>query len=294
MKKHYFAFALLFAISALCACGLIRPNTTEDAASEATAIAGTVAEPTTPPTATVPFSEGPTDAPTAAAPVQESYFRQAQNWSGAGGQSLSYQTERVQPDPDVLVYYDKLIFDGTFGGVGRINTDIAEKCDAFIAENYESITGYLAEYENNGMLEEYPDHKNIYSYTELKDVYTDGKYLSIQLHFEWWAGGVINSSDYGLNYDLTTGSICTLADYYSEYNAETVRSNILKSAAADMTDEITDPSCLDKPLTEINFYFYKDTVAINFGPYEIGWGGWSRTNEYPIAKFRTNNSLFAE
>ena len=287
MKKRYFAFVLALALLALCACDTTGPESTSETTST------TQTEPTDlPTTAEAPTAE-PTEAPTVST-VQESSFRDAQNWSGAGGQSLTYRIERVQPDSDIQVYFDKLIFEGTFAGVDRINAAIADRCSTYIEMEFEEVAAQLEYYENNGDLETSPQNKNIHSYSELKGAWTDGKYLSIHFYSDTWLGGASNTGDFGVNYDLETGNVSTLADYYRDYDAETVRMNILKSVAEDRGDEISDFSRIDRPLGDLNFYFYDDTVAINFGPYEFGYGGWSRTNEYPIEKFRTNNDLFAE
>ena len=292
MKKHWLALILPLTVLSLCACGMNTPTgTTEGAPPETASAAETTAMSET---GTEPLTETPTETPTAAVPEQEAYFRPALSWKGADGAQLSYRTERVQPDPDVLVYFDKVTFTGSFSGLDKINAAIGSDCDAFIQENYARITEILADFEKDGTLDEDPGYRNLCSYTELKDAYTDGRYLSVHYYFEWWGGGVTNTSAYGLNFDLVTGDVITLADYYGGCDPETLRMNILKSAAADLADDLMDFSYIDKPLEEINFYFYNGTVAINFGPYEIGWGGWSRTNEYPIARFRTNDTIYAE
>ena len=303
MVKRFIALIVMVVVvlTACCACvgntsKNVSPSTETDvtiaqpAATEQTADIDVSADIS----AEVQMTTTGSPATTAQAQTKDEHFRSALSWKGTDGATLSYKTERIQPDPNVNVYYDKIILTGSFGSLDKINDAISSQCDAFIADNFAQIAESLTNLKNSGITEDDSRYKSMYSYTELKDVCTDGRYLSIHFFSDWCGGGVSNASDYGANYDLVTGNTLTLVDYYQDFDPETVRMNILQSVATDRGDEIADFSYIDKPLELINFYFHDDTIAINFEPYEFGFGGWSRTNEYPIAIFRTNNFLYPE
>ena len=88
---------------------------------------------------------------------------------------------------------------------------------------------------------------------------------------EWYGGGVHNSSEYGLNYNLNTGKKLKIEDVISG----NVKKKIVKALKKQMPEAgiSYNPSELVKNRKDYDFYLKDGMVYICFDSYELGQGG---------------------
>ena len=113
----------------------------------------------------------------------------------------------------------------------------------------------------------YDKHEQYYWTTQCSVSYDDNGIISFHMNEQWYAGGVHNVDNYGLNYDLTTGKTLSINDVISG-NA---RKKILKAGKAYCKDDMTAYAHI-KQTKKFKFYLYKGDVYICFGSYELAHG----------------------
>ena len=114
-------------------------------------------------------------------------------------------------------------------------------------------------------------------YVTQKVSYLSSDIVSIVTTNNWYAGGVSNVDTYGYTFDLKTGKeIKKLTSVTKTTSLSKIKSTLTKKIEADPNN--FDPSDL-KDMKATDFHFYinsKGKVVVCFGPYELGWGGWTK------------------
>lgn len=138
------------------------------------------------------------------------------------------------------------------------------------------------------------EHSEVYEMAQLSvdsltydDTYTDNKVqrvkymsddvLSVQESRIWYAGGVSNVFVYGYNFDIKTGELVTdITRFTKQKDLKKIKKTLKKKILADESGY--DPSELDD-MGKDDFQFYlnsKGNVVVCFGPYTLGFGGWTK------------------
>lgn len=172
------------------------------------------------------------------------------------------------------VYFKKAVLKGNSKRIKKINKAITKECNRFLnSESTKRLYEYTktATYESNSYVE-------YYYYAESKVTYNKNGIISIKITTYWCAGGVGNVDTYGLTFNLKTGKQLYLTDVCNG-TPNKIKQRVIKK----IQNTPEQSSCYwDKinayKTKNMNFYLVPNKKAIVcFGPYEINYGGWSRT-----------------
>ncbi len=157
-------------------------------------------------------------------------------------------------------------FTGSSPAIAKINRQLRKKSQRYFqsenAENIRQSTKYSME---GGRF--YDDTQQYYWTTGCQMAYAKGSIVSFHMTEEWYAGGVHNQYEYGLNYDLSTGKKLTVKDAVGG-NA---KAKIQKAAKKYCKDDMAAYSIV-KNTKKYKFYFEEGKVYICYGSYELGRG----------------------
>lgn len=123
-------------------------------------------------------------------------------------------------------------------------------------------------------------------YTEQEVAYISDKYVSVASTSGWYAGGVSNYSVSGLTFDLSTGKEIKKITYFTkEKSLKKIKKTIKKMAMKedkDLRKSDVNAAVDSKKANEFFFFLNADgDVVVCFGPYEMGYGGWTRMYTLP-------------
>lgn len=168
-------------------------------------------------------------------------------------------------------YYKHVVLSGSSSAVKSINKQLKKYSDAFMAEPSGAV-----EYAKDDC--KYRTYDETYNdYVTQKVSYLSDGIVSIVTTWTWYAGGVGNTNIYGYTFDLKTGKeIKKLTSVTKTTSLTKIKSTLTKKIEADPNN--FDPSDL-KDMKATDFHFYinsKGKVVVCFGPYELGWGGWTK------------------
>ncbi len=157
-------------------------------------------------------------------------------------------------------------FSGTSAFITKINQQIKKKSQNVLesedAENIRDSTEYAIR-ENRFLSSE----DQYYWTTECSETYNKDGIVSFAMTENWYAGGVHNRYDYGLNYDMRKEKKLTVQDVV----AGKARKEILKAAKKYCGRDQTGYTAV-KMTKKYNFYLSDGKVYICFGSYELGHG----------------------
>ena len=168
---------------------------------------------------------------------------------------------------------------GDATAVKKINKKLKKQSKAFLKDK--TIHGHAKDIIDS----EYAtaDNSDTYYNYRIEDVgFSNDKVISVADYGYWYAGGVSNIFESGAVYDLNTGKQIkdiTLVTKQKDLDKlkKTLKKKIEKEGQGYDTSEIDGMKA-----TDFNFYINKNgSVTICFGPYELGFGGWSKT--YTVA-----------
>lgn len=187
--------------------------------------------------------------------------------------SKSYDSGRVK----AKVYYKKAVLKGKSSAVKKINKAITKDCNIFIkSQSAKYIKEYAKSCAESGYLK---DEKIEYCYyADSKVTYNKNGVISIKVKTYWYAGGVVNTDVYGLNYSLKTGNKLKLTNVCSG-SKSSIKNAVLKKVKKDKEADMMDWDTLNAyNVKRMNFFLKPGKKAVVcFGPYEICYGGWYRT-----------------
>lgn len=171
----------------------------------------------------------------------------------------------------VECYYEYVQFKGTKKAVKKINKALKPK-------NYEDYkSSAIASAKDAADEWDYDDTYMDYTAQTVSYYNTKKNITSIYELSVWYAGGVQNTFESGRTFNLKTGKeIKKITDVTKEKSLAKLKKNLKK--AIEKKDEGYDTSEIDK-MKATDFHFYitkKGKVCICFGPYELGFGGWSK------------------
>ena len=133
------------------------------------------------------------------------------------------------------------------------------------------------EYAQNDCNSSYSGDETYEDYCNEKVTYYTGNIISVYYIAEWYAGGVGNTFESGATYDIKNGKYLNLLDVTKEKSEAKIKETLKKKIEAE--NRGYDSSEVDsKDISEFEFYINKKgNVIVCFGPYELGYGGWSKT-----------------
>ncbi|MCR5322649.1 MAG: hypothetical protein K6E85_05220 [Lachnospiraceae bacterium] len=176
---------------------------------------------------------------------------------------------------DVDCYQMRLSLTG-YGKAGKkINKILKAVCltdPGFVFEPAE-------EYANSGYFAE--SSLELYNRVRSWVTYNDGKYLSVAVSGESWAGGVENTFNTGYTFSLKTGKLVPVTKV-TGLSLEQIKKHISDKMTADGDeyDETSFKYLEGMKASDFRYYLNdSNTCVITFGPYELSFGGWFRTFE---------------
>lgn len=157
-------------------------------------------------------------------------------------------------------------FNGTSDSIKKVNSMIKKESSKFLkSETAKRLKEYtLSAIEDNRF---YDETEQYYWTTTCKISYNKNNIISIHMHEKWYAGGVGNEQEYGLNYNLKTGKKLTVNDVISGNAKE----KILKAAKIYCGSD-TNAYNIIKNTKNYEFYLEKGKVYICFGTYVLERG----------------------
>lgn len=157
-------------------------------------------------------------------------------------------------------------FNGTSDSIKKVNSMIKKESSQFLkSETAKRLKEYtLSAIEDNRF---YDEMEQYYWTTTCKISYNKNNIISIHMHEKWYAGGVGNEQEYGLNYNLKTGKKLTVNDVISGNAKE----KILKAAKIYCGSD-TNAYNIIKNTKNYEFYLEKGKVYICFGTYVLERG----------------------
>ena len=166
-------------------------------------------------------------------------------------------------------YYKRVVLSGSSAAVKSINKQLKKYSDEFMANESGTI-----DYAKEDCM--YRTGNDTYNdYVTQKVSYLSKDIISIVTTSNWYAGGVSNVSTYGYTFDLKTGKeIKKLTAVTKTTSLSKIKSTLTKKIDAQQFD-----SSDLKNMKATDFHFYINSngrVVVCFGPYELGWGGWTK------------------
>lgn len=170
------------------------------------------------------------------------------------------------------VSYKKPVLKGKSSAIKKINKAIKKDCNKFLKQKND-----LYFYAKNDA--EYGRKADYYLEAKSKVTYNKKGIISIRVTTYWFAGGVSNTGEYGLVYSLKTGKRLKLTDVCKD-SSKKIKARVLKKISKDPDAKTYDWDYINSyKVKKMNYYLSKTgkKAVICFEPYELGWGGWSRT-----------------
>ena len=171
-------------------------------------------------------------------------------------------------------YYKRVVLSGSSGAAKSINKQLKKYSDKFMAEPSGAV-----EYAKDDC--KYRTYNETYNdYVTQKVSYLSDDIISIVTTYNWYAGGVSNVGTYGYTFDLKTGKeITKLTSVTKTASLSKIKSTLTKKIEA---QQYSATDLKDMKATDFHFYINsKGKVIVCFGPYELGYGGW--TKKYTLA-----------
>ena len=171
-------------------------------------------------------------------------------------------------------YYKRVVLSGSSSAAKSINKQLKKYSDKFMAEPSGAV-----EYAKDDC--KYRTYKETYNdYVTQKVSYLSDDIISIVTTYNWYAGGVSNVDTYGYTFDLKTGKeITKLTSVTKTASLSKIKSTLTKKIEA---QQYSATDLKDMKATDFHFYINsKGKVIVCFGPYELGYGGW--TKKYTLA-----------
>lgn len=166
-----------------------------------------------------------------------------------------------------IVYFQYPQFKGTSTAIKKINKQLKNKSKkALKSKTAKNIKKYTKSSIKDGTFNLYDDMK-LYWKTSCKVSYNKNNIISLHMTDEWFGGGVGNTSEYGLNYNLKTGKKLTT----NQVILGNAKEKILE-AAKEYCGSDTNAYNIIKNKTNYDFYFGKGKVYICFKCYELERG----------------------
>lgn len=169
-------------------------------------------------------------------------------------------------------YYKKVVLSGNSKAIKKINKAISKDCKKFLSSGSSKSIHEYARLAPS-------DFTDTYSYKATSKVtYNKKGIISIRVNTFWFAGGVVNTDYYGLNYSLKTGKKISLSKVRTMSGRKfrkALKNKIIKS------DQNLNISDINARIKNPDFYLKSGKIVVCFGPYELGYGGWARRFNMP-------------
>lgn len=174
-------------------------------------------------------------------------------------------------------YAKYVVLKGDTDAVKKINKALKKAAKAAMENNsINENAQYAAENAD------YEGEETFSDYTTSDISFMNKKVVSVAFLSYWYSGGVSNINEYGMTFDRTTGKqIKSIAKVTKETSIKkikkTLKKKINKSDYA-FNDKDVEKEFDDMKASDFNYYIMKNgKVCVCFGPYELGWGGWTKT-----------------
>ena len=172
-------------------------------------------------------------------------------------------------------HFQKVVFTNPNAALKEINNEIAEACDEFFDE------GLGKQYEE--YFSELPDSMKadlaaqpFVSTADVEDVYIDDNYVSVKLAWNWYVGGVSNSGNVGLNFDINTGDEIDFEDMFaSDADARSAFDNAVNALIDSDPDAFfsdAKETVKNIDLDNVKFTIGKDNITVYIDQYILAPG----------------------
>ena len=176
-----------------------------------------------------------------------------------------------QSSINVLCYTMRL----NLSGYGKAGKKINKALKKLVTVDPDLIFGYAEAQAENDYSETV---ESFYDYVGSWVNYNDGKYLSVVVSRNFYAGGVGNTWNDGYTFNLKTGKRVPITEA-TGWTLKQIKDRLLANMKADGDEyDETSYATLEK-MKESDFkYYLKDgnQCVVTFGAYEISYGGWYR------------------
>ena len=174
----------------------------------------------------------------------------------------------------VLHYFTYVVLEEDDAAVKKINKKLKSQ-SKYLADD-SAATDYAVN--DVKYIEEDAEYED---YTEQSIGYISENYVSVVQASGWYAGGVSNYSISGLTFDLSTGKqIKKLTDVTKEKSLKKIKKGLKDQALEEdpyLSKADANAAINGKKAKDFSFFINQDgDVVVCFGPYEMGYGGWTR------------------
>lgn len=178
---------------------------------------------------------------------------------------------------EVVNFYNRVVLKGKTDAIKKINKTLLKGSNAFFAND----TG-LYEIAEIVVNESDDVDETFYDYVAQEHVWNNDRYFSIVQEKYWYAGGVSNTDLSGYVFDLKTGKqIKDITKFTKSKKLSTVKKQIISALEEDYMDyDLTEIK--DMKATDFAFFIDVDgNLRVCFGPYKLGFGGWTKVAVIP-------------
>ena len=175
-------------------------------------------------------------------------------------------------------YYKRVVLKGDSAAIKRINKKLKSYSKQFLGTE-SAVAGYAAsDVDNSTWLKDSGGNFDYYDTCYSKVKFISDKYVSIMTTSHWFAGGVSNDTISGFTFNLKTGKrIKNIKRFTKLKTLSGIKKKLISKIDADENGYDTS-EIADMKATDFNYYITKKgNVMICFGPYDLGFGGWSKT-----------------
>ena len=186
---------------------------------------------------------------------------------------FSMQTDKIEYKDDNgvvrgVVFFEYPQFKGSSSAIQKINKLLRQKSQKFLkSDNAVNIKEYTELSIADNRFHDYADPEQYYWKTLCSISYNKNDIVSIQMSEQWYAGGVYNQNDYGLNYNIKTAKKLTINDVISGNAKE----KLLKAAKKYCGSDNAAYKIIQKT-KKYKFFLTDGLVNICYGSYELEHG----------------------
>lgn len=186
---------------------------------------------------------------------------------------FSMQTDQIEYKDDNgivrgIVSFEYPQFKGTSSAIQKINKHLLQKSRKFFkSENAASIQESTESSIAANRFHDYAEPEQYYWKSLCSVSYNKNDIVSIHMSEQWYAGGVRNFYDYGLNYNMKTAKKLTIDDVIPGK----AKAKILKAAKKYCGSDTTAYNIIKKT-KKYKFFLTDGLVNICYGSYELKHG----------------------
>lgn len=162
--------------------------------------------------------------------------------------------------------YTKVVLKGKAKGIKKINKFFEKKCKEWVKED--SLKDLAIRNAKDGF-EESP----LYEKIKNKVTYNDNNIISIKSTYDYFGGGVSNTSDVGYTFSLKSGKLLSISDVYDGSSSQLKKELVASAKSTLHRDGISYKDITSKKVEKLDFYLQPDNkLVVCFEPYTVDNG----------------------